>query len=79
MDRIMGSALCRDHDDEPRVREILQQAVDAKDVPAYRAFTHESAKKKAIRRRKVSGWSPLWTSHPTQCALSVCSIVTYLC
>ncbi|XP_058263263.1 dnaJ homolog subfamily C member 9 [Hemibagrus wyckioides] len=53
MDRIMDSALCRDQDDEPRVREILHQAVDAKDVPAYRAFTHESAKKKASRRRKA--------------------------
>ncbi|KAK3528599.1 hypothetical protein QTP70_005009 [Hemibagrus guttatus] len=53
MDRIMDSALSTDQDDVPRVREILQQAVDAKDVPAYRVFTHESAKKKASRRRKA--------------------------
>lgn len=58
MDRIMESALCCSHDDEPRVRDILQKAVDAKDVPGYRVFTHESAKKKATRRRKVSD-SPL--------------------
>ncbi|MCJ8738214.1 hypothetical protein PDJAM_G00033010 [Pangasius djambal] len=53
MGRIMDSALCSGHDDEPRVREILQQAIDSKDVPAYRVFTHESAKKKATRRRKA--------------------------
>ncbi|MCI4383969.1 hypothetical protein PGIGA_G00032860 [Pangasianodon gigas] len=53
MDRIMESALCSSHDDEPRVRDILQQAIDAKDVPVYRIFTHESAKKKATRRRKA--------------------------
>lgn len=63
MDRIMDSALCRSHEDEPRVREILQQAIDAKDVPAYGAFTHESVKKKRTRRRKVSGRSP--DCHPT--------------
>lgn len=55
MGRIMESALCSSHDDEPRMRDILQQAVDVKDVPAYRAFTHESTKKKATRRRRVSG------------------------
>ncbi|KAB5555244.1 hypothetical protein PHYPO_G00031270 [Pangasianodon hypophthalmus] len=53
MDRIMESALCSSHDDEPRVRNILQQAIDDKDVPVYRVFTHESAKKKATRRRKA--------------------------
>ncbi|KAF5893879.1 dnaJ subfamily C member 9, partial [Clarias magur] len=53
MDRIMEAALCCSHDDEPRVRDILQKAVDAKDVPGYRVFTHESAKKKATRRRKA--------------------------
>lgn len=62
MDRIMESALCSSHDDEPRVRDILKQAIDAKDVPAYKVFTHESAKKKARRRRKVSGLSFIWTS-----------------
>lgn len=61
MDHIMESALCCSHDDEPRVRDILQQAIDSKDVPSYRAFTHESGKKKATRRRKVSGLSFIWT------------------
>lgn len=70
MDRIMESALCSSHEDEPRVRDILRQAVDAKDVPAYRAFTHEGAKKKATRRRKVSGFSFIRTSQPTYGALS---------
>lgn len=53
MDRIMESALCSSHDDEPRLRDILQQAVDAEDVPAFKVFTHESVKKKATRRRKA--------------------------
>ncbi|XP_062859275.1 dnaJ homolog subfamily C member 9 [Trichomycterus rosablanca] len=53
MDQIMESALCCSHDDEPRVRDILQKAVDAEDVPAYKSFTHESTKKKTNRRRKA--------------------------
>lgn len=79
MRRIMESALCSSHDDEPRVRDILQQAVDVKDVPAYRAFTHESAKKKATRRRKVSGLFIIWTSQPSPGALTVCNDISRLC
>lgn len=76
MDRVMESALCCSHDDEPRVRDILQRALDAKEVPAYRAFTHESAKKKSTRRRKVSGLSFTWISP----ALSGCHVnVARLC
>lgn len=70
MDRIMESALCSSHDDEPRVRDVLQQAIDAKEVPAYKVFTHESAKKTSSRRRKVSGLSFIWTSRLTHGALS---------
>ncbi|XP_066522614.1 dnaJ homolog subfamily C member 9 [Hoplias malabaricus] len=53
MDQIMDSALCCEHDDEPRVRDILQRAIDSKDIPAYKAFTNENAKKKANRKRKA--------------------------
>lgn len=53
MDLIMESALCCTHEDEPRVKDILQKAIDDEEVPAYKAFTHESAKKKNIRKRKV--------------------------
>lgn len=79
MDRIMESALCCSHDDEPRVRDILQKAIDAKDVPTYRGFTHESVKKKATRRRKVSGLSIIWTFHLARGAQSVCLTLSLIC
>lgn len=80
MDRIMESALCCSHDDEPRVRDILQQAIDAKDVPVYKGFTHESAKKKATRRRKVSGLFFIWTFHHARWAQSVCrTLMSLIC
>lgn len=72
MDRIMASAPCSRHEDEPRVRDILQRAIDAKDVPAYRVFIHESARKKATRKRKVSGFSFIRTSQPRPGVLSEC-------
>lgn len=53
MDLIMESALCCSFEDEPRVKEILQKAVDAEEVPTYKAFTHESVKKKNNRKRKA--------------------------
>uniref|UniRef100_A0A8C1CP19 DnaJ homolog subfamily C member 9 n=2 Tax=Cyprinus carpio TaxID=7962 RepID=A0A8C1CP19_CYPCA len=53
MDLIMESALCCTSEDEPRVKDILQKAIDAEEVPAYKAFTHESAKKKSNRKRKA--------------------------
>ncbi|XP_076843985.1 dnaJ homolog subfamily C member 9 isoform X2 [Brachyhypopomus gauderio] len=53
MDRIMEAALCCGHDDEPRIRLVLQRAVDAQELPAYKAFTHESNKKAANRKRKA--------------------------
>ncbi|XP_030629499.1 dnaJ homolog subfamily C member 9 [Chanos chanos] len=53
MDRIMESALCCNVEDEPRIKDILQSAIDAGDLPAYKAFTHESAKKKNNRKRKA--------------------------
>ncbi|XP_056626610.1 dnaJ homolog subfamily C member 9 [Triplophysa dalaica] len=53
MDLIMESALCCSHEDEPRVHNILQKAIDAEEVPAYKAFTQESVKKKNYRKRKA--------------------------
>uniref|UniRef100_A0A3B4UQF9 DnaJ homolog subfamily C member 9 n=1 Tax=Seriola dumerili TaxID=41447 RepID=A0A3B4UQF9_SERDU len=54
MDQILDSALCCGPDDEPRVRRILQAAIDGGDLPALRAFTHKNCRKKAARKRKVS-------------------------
>ncbi|XP_023265023.1 dnaJ homolog subfamily C member 9-like [Seriola lalandi dorsalis] len=53
MDQILDSALCCGPDDEPRVRHILQAAIDGGDLPALRAFTHENRRKKAARKRKA--------------------------
>lgn len=53
MDLIMESALCCTYEDEPRLQDILQKAIDAEEVPAYKAFTLESVKKKNKRKRKV--------------------------
>lgn len=51
--RIMDSALCSSHEDEPRIREFLQGAVDSGELPAHAAFTNESAQKKNQRKRKA--------------------------
>ncbi|XP_044035859.1 dnaJ homolog subfamily C member 9-like isoform X2 [Siniperca chuatsi] len=53
MNRIMDAAMCAGADDEPRIRLILQAAIDGGDLPALRAFTHESRRKKAARKRKA--------------------------
>ncbi|XP_062388517.1 dnaJ homolog subfamily C member 9-like [Sardina pilchardus] len=54
MDRIMESALCAETEDEPRIRKVLQSLIEAQEIPAYRAFTHESAHKRRNRRGKVA-------------------------
>ncbi|XP_070708555.1 dnaJ homolog subfamily C member 9-like [Pempheris klunzingeri] len=51
--RIMDAAVCAGPEDEPRIRSILQEAIDDGDLPALRAFTHESDTKKAARKRKA--------------------------
>lgn len=53
MDQIMESVLCAQYADEPRIRSILQQAIEAKEVPAYRAFVRESQQKMNARKRRA--------------------------
>lgn len=53
MDLIMASALCSTQEDEPRIADIIQGAIDSGDLPAFRAFTHESKQKKSVRKRKA--------------------------
>ncbi|XP_018616747.1 dnaJ homolog subfamily C member 9 [Scleropages formosus] len=53
MDLIMDSALCCTHEDEARITSIVQSAIDSGELPAFRAFTHESEKKKKNRKRKA--------------------------
>lgn len=54
MDQIMESVLCVQYTDEPRLRNIIQQAIDAKEVPSYNAFVKESKQKMNARKRRVS-------------------------
>ena len=54
MNKIMESVLCATQEDEGRFRDILQSAIDAGELTAYKGFTHESATKKKSRKRKVS-------------------------
>lgn len=53
MDLIMASALCSTQEDEPRIADIIQGAIDSGDLPTFRAFTHESKQKKSVRKRKA--------------------------
>ncbi|KAL0984157.1 hypothetical protein UPYG_G00137820 [Umbra pygmaea] len=54
MDKIMENVLCATQEDEPRIRAILQHAIDSKELHAHQAFTNESVKKKSIRKRKAN-------------------------
>ncbi|XP_069720039.1 dnaJ homolog subfamily C member 9 [Phaenicophaeus curvirostris] len=53
MDRIMESVLCADYTDEPRIRKIIQKAIDAGEVPPYKAFVKESKQKMMARKRRA--------------------------
>ncbi|XP_067100514.1 dnaJ homolog subfamily C member 9 isoform X1 [Osmerus mordax] len=53
MNKIMESVLCATQEDEGRFRDILQGAIDAGELTAYKGFTHESATKKKSRKRKA--------------------------
>ncbi|XP_015202334.2 dnaJ homolog subfamily C member 9 isoform X1 [Lepisosteus oculatus] len=53
MDKIMMSILCGTYEDEPRIRDLIQEGIDAEDLPAYETFTHEPEKKKVARKRKA--------------------------
>lgn len=53
MDRIMESVLCVDYTDEPRVKKIIERAIDAGELPSYKAFVKESKQKMTARKRRV--------------------------
>uniref|UniRef100_A0A8B9SQC1 DnaJ homolog subfamily C member 9 n=1 Tax=Anas platyrhynchos TaxID=8839 RepID=A0A8B9SQC1_ANAPL len=44
MDKIMESVLCVDYTDEPRIRKIIEKAIDLKEVPSYKAFRQRAEK-----------------------------------
>ncbi|NWR91041.1 DNJC9 protein, partial [Furnarius figulus] len=53
MDRIMENVMCTDYTDEPRIRAIIKQAIDAGELPSFKAFVRESKQKMMSRRRRV--------------------------
>ncbi|KAM6105380.1 dnaJ homolog subfamily C member 9-like [Pterocles gutturalis] len=53
MDRIMESVLCVTYTDEPRIRRIIEKAIDSGEVPSYKAFVQESKKKMNARKRRA--------------------------
>ncbi|XP_059928514.1 dnaJ homolog subfamily C member 9 isoform X2 [Gadus macrocephalus] len=53
MDLITSSAMCCTVEDEPRLCAILREAIEAEEVPAFPAFTKESAKKTKARRKRA--------------------------
>ncbi|NXM02111.1 DNJC9 protein, partial [Tyrannus savana] len=53
MDRIMESVMCADYTDEPRIREMIERAIDSGELPSYKAFVRESKKKMMSRRRRA--------------------------
>lgn len=59
MDAISASTMCFSQDEEPRIRSIIQAAIDSGDVKAFTAFTQESEKKRKARRKRVRNVSVL--------------------
>ncbi|NXT75733.1 DNJC9 protein, partial [Zapornia atra] len=53
MDRIMESVLCVDYTDEPRLRKIIEKAIDSGEVPSYQGFVKESKQKTVSRKRRA--------------------------
>ncbi|NWY40080.1 DNJC9 protein, partial [Sylvia atricapilla] len=53
MDRIMESVMCADYTDEPRIREMIEEAIDSGELPSFKAFVKESKQKTTARRRRA--------------------------
>lgn len=53
MDEIMENVLCCTAEDEERFVETLEELISAGELPDFDAFSKESKKKKAARKRKV--------------------------
>ncbi|NXU16432.1 DNJC9 protein, partial [Pardalotus punctatus] len=53
MDRIMESVFCVDYTDEPRIREMIQQAINSGELPSFNAFVKESKQKMMARRKRA--------------------------
>ncbi|NWV48269.1 DNJC9 protein, partial [Daphoenositta chrysoptera] len=53
MDRIMESVMCADYTNEPRIREMIEKAIDSGELPSFKAFVKESKQKMMSRRKRV--------------------------
>ncbi|EQB77535.1 tumor protein p53 binding protein, 1 isoform 1-like protein [Camelus ferus] len=53
MDQIMESVLCVQYTEEPRIRNITQQAIDAREVPSSNAFVKELKQKMNTRKKRA--------------------------
>ena len=53
MEKILENVLCCTVDDEGRLREIIEELIKKKEVPKFKAFTHESESNKRTRKKKV--------------------------
>lgn len=51
MDEIMANVMCSTYDDEPRIRSVIQTAIDNGEVEEKEAFTGELKSKKRKRRK----------------------------
>lgn len=49
----MSSVLCATTEDEPRIREIIQNLIDDDEISSYKAFTSEPKKKREARKKKA--------------------------
>ncbi|KAJ6657759.1 hypothetical protein lerEdw1_001946 [Lerista edwardsae] len=53
MDKIMESVLCVDYTDEPRIKKIIQDAIDSGELPSYKAFLKDTKQKMNARKRRA--------------------------
>jgi DnaJ family protein C protein 9 len=53
MDYILEAVPFTNCDEEPRLHAIIENLIETGEVPEYKTFTNENAKKKQRRKRKV--------------------------
>lgn len=53
MDAITAAAMCCTQEDEPRIVNLIQSAIDKREVPVYSAFVQETEQKKKSRKKRV--------------------------
>lgn len=54
METILNSIMCATDEDEPRLRSILIDLIQKKELPAFDVFLKEDEKKKKIRKKKYA-------------------------